>query len=99
MSSRSVVRRVQARGEEPFGTAAERRRMTSKGQVTIPDTLRRRYNITARTRLEFTPRAEGILVRPVREEGTFQELAGSASKHWTLDEMLRRLDELRREHA
>jgi len=55
--------------------------------------------MTARTRLEFTPRAEGILVRPVREEGTFQELAGSASKHWTLDEMLRRLDELRREHA
>lgn len=39
------------------------------------------------------------MVRPVREEGSFSELAGSASKHWTLDEMLKRLEELRKEQV
>jgi len=75
------------------------RRITSKGQVTIPDVMRKQYNITLQTKLEFLPTREGILLRPAREEGSFKELAGSASKTWTVDEMLKRLSELRKENA
>jgi bifunctional DNA-binding transcriptional regulator/antitoxin component of YhaV-PrlF toxin-antitoxin module len=78
---------------------AEFRRITSKGQVTIPEMMRRRYNITMQTTLEFVPASDGILLRPAKEEGSFKELAGSASKKWTVDEMLKRLDEMRRENA
>ena len=75
------------------------RRITSKGQVTIPEMMRKRYNITMQTKLEFVPSSEGILVRPAKEEGSFKELAGSASKNWTVHEMLKRLNELREENA
>jgi bifunctional DNA-binding transcriptional regulator/antitoxin component of YhaV-PrlF toxin-antitoxin module len=75
------------------------RRMTSKGQITIPDLIRKRYNITIHTKLEFVPRQEGILLRTAEDEGSFGELAGSASKHWTVNEMLKRLDELRKENV
>jgi hypothetical protein len=51
------------------------------------------------TKLEFVPSAEGILLRPAREEGSFRELAGSASENWTVDEMLKRLNDLRKENA
>lgn len=75
------------------------RRITSKGQITIPQIMRRRYNITMQTKLEFVPSSEGILLRPTEEEGGFKELAGSASKNWTVGEMLKRLDELRKENV
>ena len=75
------------------------RRITSKGQVTIPEVIRKRYNITMQTKLEFVPSSEGILLRPAKEVGSFKELAGSASKNWTVHEMLKRLNELREENA
>jgi bifunctional DNA-binding transcriptional regulator/antitoxin component of YhaV-PrlF toxin-antitoxin module len=75
------------------------RRITSKGQVTIPEVIRKRYNITTQTKLQFLPSSEGILLRPTEEQGTFKQLAGSASKNWTVDEMLKRLNELRKENA
>jgi len=99
LPSKEKVSKVDEVNDEMFRDLAGHRRITSKGQVTIPNVMRKRYNITPRTKLEFVPRAEGIMVRPVREEGSFGELAGSASKHWTLNEMLRRLEELRKEHV
>jgi len=78
---------------------AEFRRITSKGQVTIPEVMRKRYNITMQTKLQFVPSSEGILLRPTQEEGTLKELAGSASKKWTVSEMLKRLNELREENV
>ncbi len=81
------------------GEASEFRRITSKGQVTIPNLLRKRYKITTDSKLEFLPLADGILVRSATDEGSFEELAGSASKDWTVDQMLRRLHELREENA
>ena len=75
------------------------RRMTSKGQVTIPDLIRKRYNITMHTKLEFVTRPEGILLRTAKDVGSFRKLAGSASEHWTVNEMLKRLDELRKENV
>ena len=86
-------------GDDAIRMLAGRRRITSKGQVTIPNEIRKRYNITTHTKLEFIPRPEGIMVRPVREEGSFSDLAGSASKYWTVEEMLRRLEELREENV
>jgi len=74
------------------------RRATSKGQITIPSTVRRRYNITTHTKLQFIPQSDGFVVMPAAE-GAFKELAGSASKHWTVDEMLNRLNQLRRENV
>ena len=61
--------------------------------------IRERYNITTQTNLEFVPGSEGILLRPVHEMRDFRALAGSASKSWTVDEMLKRLKELREEDA
>jgi bifunctional DNA-binding transcriptional regulator/antitoxin component of YhaV-PrlF toxin-antitoxin module len=91
--------KVEKEGQEILRTLAGYRRITSKGQVTIPNVMRKRYNITTDVKLEFIPQPEGILLRPTRDIGTFRELAGSASKHWTVDEMLRRLDELREENV
>jgi len=81
---------------EPADSQSGFRRVTSKGQITIPSTVRRRLNITTHTKLQFIPQSDGFVVIPAAE-GAFKELAGSASKHWTVDEMLSRLDQLRKE--
>lgn len=99
MPLREKTQNVEATNDGMLRTLAEYRRITSKGQVTIPSAIRRRYNIATHTKLEFIPRPEGITIRPVRDKGRFKDLAGSASKHWTVDEMLKRLDELRRENV
>ena len=74
------------------------RRVTSKGQITIPSAVRRRLNITTHTKLQFIPQSDGFVVIP-SAEGAFKELAGSASKHWTVNEMLNCLDQLRKENV
>jgi len=99
LAPRERASRPRSKNGDILIALAGHRRITSKGQVTIPNVIRKRYNITTHTKLEFIPQQEGILVRPAREEGSFLELAGSASKYWTLDEMLKRLDELRRENV
>jgi AbrB family looped-hinge helix DNA binding protein len=83
---------------EPADSQSGFRRVTSKGQITIPSTVRRRLNITTHTKLQFIPQSDGFVVIPAAE-GAFKELAGSASKHWTVDEMLSRLDHLRKENV
>jgi len=86
------------RRSEPADSLSGFRRVTSKGQITIPSTVRRRLNITTHTKLQFIPQSDGFVV-VLAAEGAFKELAGSASKHWTLDEMLSRLDQLRKENV
>jgi AbrB family looped-hinge helix DNA binding protein len=83
---------------EPPDSPSGFRRVTSKGQITIPSTVRRRLNITTHTKLQFIPQSDGFVVIPAAE-GAFKELAGSASKHWTVNEMLSRLDQLRKENV
>jgi len=99
LPSRVKATRAEAVSEEMIDGLAEYRRITSKGQVTIPKVMRKIYNITTHTKLEFAPRPEGIIIRPLREKGSFRDLAGSASTHWTVGEMLKRLDELREENG
>jgi hypothetical protein len=38
-----------------------------------------------------------LWLRSAREKSGFSALAGSASEHWTVDAMLKRLEELRKE--
>lgn len=101
MATRTKLTRAQEVGGR--GSTAESsgefRRITSKGQVTIPGQIRKRYGITTHTKLMFLPQQEGFLIRPAREESDFSALAGSASKHWTVDAMLKRLEELRKENV
>ncbi|HMD84025.1 MAG TPA: AbrB/MazE/SpoVT family DNA-binding domain-containing protein [Terriglobia bacterium] len=41
--------------------------LTVKGQVTLPQELRRRFNLGAGSRVAFEEEADGIKVRPVRK--------------------------------
>jgi AbrB family looped-hinge helix DNA binding protein len=50
-------------------------RLTVKGQVTLPQELRRRFNLGAGSRVAFEEEADGIKVRPLRE--TILNWAGS----------------------
>jgi len=65
---REKTQRVEATNKEMLGTSPEYRRITSKGQVTIPIAIRRRYSITMHTKLEFIPQPEGITIKPVRKK-------------------------------
>lgn len=49
-------------------------RMTSKGQVTIPLELRRRFGLEAGAEVEVVGAEEGALVRPVAPRGRGAEL-------------------------
>lgn len=42
--------------------------VTSKGQVVIPATLRRRFGIRAGTRVCFLPSGRDLLLRPITDE-------------------------------
>ena len=50
-------------------------RLTVKGQVTLPQELRRRFSLGPGSRVAFEEKADGIKVRPVRE--TILNWAGS----------------------
>ncbi len=49
--------------------------LTIKGQVTLPQELRRRFNLGAGSRVAFEEEAGGIKVRPVRK--TILDWAGT----------------------
>ena len=68
--------------------------VTRKGQTTIPARLRKKFKIEQGTRLEVVETKEGILFKP---KLTTWDLVGSGSKFATVEEMKKRLDELRAE--
>lgn len=73
--------------------------VTSKGQVTIPKSVRDQFGINAGTEIDFTITTDGIRVRKVADPrkrlAVFgclkQELAGRSTKGW-LDELRGPLD-------
>jgi AbrB family looped-hinge helix DNA binding protein len=67
--------------------------MTTKGRVTIPAKLRRKFKIEQGTRLEVVQTKEGILFKP---KLTMWDLAGSGSKYATVEEMKKLLDKFRK---
>lgn len=68
-------------------------RMTSKGQVTIPQELRERYKIAPGAEVEVVAMEEGALVRPVAlgDEGArlVAQLRDRADAGLSADEVLR----------
>ena len=68
-------------------------RMTSKGQVTIPQDLRARFNLGPGTEVEVVATEEGALVRPARLRGggvrLVEQLRDRADGGMTADEILR----------
>lgn len=68
--------------------------VTRKGQTTIPASLRKKYKISEGTRLKVQDTGSGILFKKVPST---IELIGSGAKHATVEDMKRRLDEMRRE--
>ena len=68
--------------------------MTSKGQITIPIELRKKYNIEEGGRVEIFDEDGKITVK---RAPSFQDLAGVDSEKATVEEMKQMLDRLREE--
>lgn len=51
-------------------------RITSKGQITIPQEVRRALGVRAGDRLLFESDGQGIKVRPVRNRSSFSKYRG-----------------------
>lgn len=69
-------------------------RITSKGQVTIPQEMRERYGLKPQTEVEFAPADGGVMIRVARNRRTrFREWVkrtrGSATVRITTDEVMR----------
>ncbi len=69
-------------------------RMTTKGQITIPQKLRERYGLLPDTEVAFEATDRGVLIHPAhdREEELDRRLAratGSATVPITTDEIMR----------
>lgn len=68
-------------------------RMTSKGQVTIPQELRERYAMGPGSEIEVVATEDGALVRPVMHSGPGSRLVARlrdrADGNMTADEVLR----------
>jgi AbrB family looped-hinge helix DNA binding protein len=68
--------------------------VTRKGQTKVPAKFRRKYGIYEGTRLEVEDTGRGILFRKTTDT---LELIGSGSKHASVEEMKKLLDEMRAE--
>jgi len=66
--------------------------VTRKGQVTIPVRLRKKYGIRAGSHLQVEDTDDGILLKP---RTSIFDLAGSGSKHATVEEAREIIDWLR----
>ena len=69
-------------------------RLTSKGQVTIPQEMRERYGLHPQTEVEFASGEGGVVIRPARTKKVrFREwiarARGSATLKVTTDEVMR----------
>ncbi len=69
-------------------------KITSKGQVTIPQEMRERYGLHPQTEVEFATGEGGVVIRPARtKKARFREwmakARGSATVKITTDEVMR----------
>jgi AbrB family looped-hinge helix DNA binding protein len=69
-------------------------KVTRKGQTTIPAGIRKKHGIREGSRLKVIDKEKEIILKPVLSTA---DLAGSGSKHASVKEMKRKLDELRNE--
>lgn len=66
--------------------------VTRKGQVTIPASKRRKYGIREGMRVLVSESSDGILIKPIIP---IEDLAGIDAGKVTLDQMKRKLDDIR----
>ncbi len=66
--------------------------VTRKGQVTIPVEHRRRYKIREGMKLKITDTPKGLVLEPITP---IEDLAGADAGNISLDQMRKRLDEMR----
>ncbi len=66
----------------------------SKGQVTVPAKVRKKYKIEQGTRLQVIETEDGILLKPAK---SIWDLAGAYSEYATPEEMKKILDKMRAE--
>ena len=76
-------------------------KITSKGQVTIPQEMRERYRLHPHTEVDFAAGESGVVIRPARTpERRFQEwialAKGSATAKVTTDEVMKLTRDLQR---
>lgn len=70
-------------------------KLTSKGQVTIPQAFRRKFGLLPATEVTFEEQGDGVLIKPAsagrRRQGErwLQRARGSATSPLTSDEILR----------
>lgn len=70
-------------------------RLTTKGQVTIPQAMRERYGLAPHTEVSFEPRADGLLIRPARAaqvarvQRAIAKTRGSARKGLSTDQLMK----------
>lgn len=70
-------------------------KLTSKGQVTIPQSLRRRYGLAARTEVVFEAAEGGVLIKPAtaprlqRLKAALRRSRGSAETGLTTAQAMR----------
>ena len=67
-------------------------KVTTEGQITIPQEIRERFHLFPGTDVEFLPQGESVLIRPVGEQTRFQQwierAQGSATTRLTTNEMM-----------
>jgi AbrB family looped-hinge helix DNA binding protein len=65
-------------------------KITTKGQVTIPQELRRKYGIDAHAEVDFIEENGKIVVKVKKtSESPFRKLLGKGDVHLSTDEILR----------
>ena len=69
-------------------------KITTKGQVTIPRNLRKRFGLLPNTEVVFTAIEEGVLIKPSKSreelyEERLEKATGSATVSTTTDEIMR----------
>lgn len=70
-------------------------KLTSKGQVTIPQKLRKQFGLKARTEVVFEAAQDGVLIKPASAQRLHQlksairKSRGSADAGQTTDEIIR----------
>jgi AbrB family looped-hinge helix DNA binding protein len=68
--------------------------VTSKGQVTIPVELRRKFHIEESSRVQIIEKNGEIVIRKCP---SFFDLAGTGARETTVEELKKELDEMREE--
>ena len=69
-------------------------KVTTKGQITIPQEIRERFHLLPGTDVEFLPQGDAVVIRPAKGQGKtrfrrwIEGAQGSATARLTTDEIM-----------